>query len=160
MLLNNRTFSVQRVHDSLSERLTGNRKLRGVALGAGYFAPFQYEAWTRIPEVEIVAMYNRTQAKAAPIMARYGVPRYYANWKEMIDCEKPDFVDIITPPDTHEEMCRYAAERGAHIICQKPLAPNYEISRRIVEFACAAGVRFMVHENFRWQPWYRTIKRI
>jgi D-apiose dehydrogenase len=134
--------------------------MRGVAIGAGYFAPFQYEAWTRIPEVEIVAMSDRTEDKATPIMAKYGVPRYYPNWKDMIDREQPDFVDIITPPETHEDMCRYAAERGVHIICQKPLAPSYEISRSIVEFARAAGVRFMVHENFRWQPWYRAIKRI
>jgi len=136
------------------------RALKGVALGAGYFAPFQYEAWTRIPEVEIVALFNPTEDRAAPIMRQYGVPRYYADWKAMIDREKPDFVDIITPPDTHEDMCRYAAERGVHIICQKPLAPTCEISRRIVDVAQAAGVRFMVHENFRWQPWYRAIKRV
>ena len=43
---------------------TSSGRLKGVALGAGYFAPFQYEAWTRIPEVDIVAMYNRTEAKA------------------------------------------------------------------------------------------------
>jgi D-apiose dehydrogenase len=137
-----------------------SRKLKGVALGAGYFAPFQYEAWTRIPEVEIAALYNRTEARARPIMNQYGVARYYADWREMIDTERPDFVDIITPPETHEEMCAYAAGRGVHIICQKPLAPTYEASRRIVESAEAAGVRFMVHENFRWQPWYRTIKQI
>jgi predicted dehydrogenase len=134
--------------------------MRAVVLGAGYFAPFQYEAWTRIPEVTIVAMSDRSEDKAAPIMAKYGVPRFYPDWREMIDREKPDFVDIITPPETHEDMCRFAADRGVHIICQKPLAPSYEISRRIVEFARAAGVRFMVHENFRWQPWYRAIKRI
>ncbi len=134
--------------------------MRGVALGAGYFAPYHYEAWTRIPEAEIVAMFNPTEDRAAPIMARYGVPRYYGNWKEMIDREAPDFVDIITPPETHEEICRYAAERGVHVICQKPLAPTYDVSRRIVESASAAGVRLMVHENFRWQPWYRVIKQI
>lgn len=141
-------------------RGTGGRPLRGVALGAGYFAPFQYEAWTRIPEAEIVAIYNRTEERAAAIMAKYGVPRYYADWREMIDVERPDFVDIITPPETHAEMCRYIAERGAHIICQKPLAPTYEASQRIVDVAREAGVRFMVHENFRWQPWYRAIKQI
>jgi predicted dehydrogenase len=132
----------------------------GVGIGAGYFAPFHYEAWTRMPDVEIVAMCDRIEGKAAPIMAQHGIPRYYADWKAMIDHEQPDFVDIITPPDTHEEICRYAADRGVHIICQKPLAPSYEISRRIVELTRAAGVRFMVHENFRWQPWYRAIKRI
>jgi predicted dehydrogenase len=138
----------------------GRRRLKGVGLGAGYFAPFQYEAWTRIPEAEIAAIYNRTEDRARRIQREYDVPRYYGDWREMIDEEKPDFVDIITPPETHEEMCRYAAERGAHIICQKPLAPTYAESRRIVEFAAAAGVRFMVHENWRWQPWYRAIKRL
>jgi predicted dehydrogenase len=92
-------------------------------------------------------------------MAEYGIPAYYGDWREMIDREKPDFVDIITPPETHEEMCAYAAERGVHIICQKPLAPTFEECQRIVSHANEAGVRFMVHENFRWQPWYREIKR-
>ena len=135
-------------------------RLRGVAIGAGYFAPYQYEAWTRIPEVDIVAMSDSSETRAAAVLATYGVARSYSDWRAMIDREAPDFVDIITPPDTHEEMCRYAAERGVHVICQKPLAPAYETSRRIVELAREAGIRFMVHENFRWQPWYRAIKRV
>ena len=32
---------------------------------------------------------------------------------------RPDFVDIITPPETHEEICHYAAARGVNIVCQK-----------------------------------------
>jgi D-apiose dehydrogenase len=136
------------------------RKWKGVGIGAGYFAPFQYEAWARLPDVQITGIYNRTEERARALMAQYGIPRYYSDWKEMLDTEQPDFVDIITPPGTHEEMCAYAAERGIHIICQKPLAPTFDESRRIVEHAAAAGVRFMVHENFRWQPWYRTIKGI
>ncbi len=135
-------------------------RLKGVGIGAGYFAPFQYEAWTRIPEVEIAAVSNRTEEKARAIMADYGVPRYYDDWRQMLDRERPDFVDIITPPDTHEEICVAAAERGIHIICQKPLAPTLEAGQRIVDAAAAAGVRFMVHENWRWQPWYRTIKTL
>jgi predicted dehydrogenase len=134
--------------------------LPGVALGAGYFSRFQYEAWTRIPEVRITALYNRTEAKARALMEPFGIPTYYGDWREMIEREQPDFVDIITPPETHEEICAYAAGKGVSIICQKPLAPSLEASRRIVETARAAGVRFMVHENWRWQPWYRKIKEI
>ena len=136
------------------------KRLKGVGIGAGYFSRFQYEAWTRIPEVEITAICDRSEEKARPMMTEFGIPRYYSDWRSMIDEEKPDFVDIITPPGTHEEMCAYAAERGVHIICQKPLAPDLAACRRIVANARAAGVRFMVHENFRWQPWYRKIKEI
>ena len=136
------------------------KRLKGVAMGAGYFSRFQYEAWSRIPEVELAAIYNRTEEKARTMMERFGILRYYGDWREMIDRERPDFADIITPPETHEEMCAYAASRGVHIICQKPLAPDFETSRRIVETARASGVRFMVHENWRWQPWYRKIREI
>src|SRR4030095_6340107 len=121
--------------------MSNSRRLRGVGIGAGYFAPFQYEAWTRIPEVNIVAIYNRTESRARAVMNDFGIPKYYPDWKEMLDVERPDFVDVITPPDTHQEMCAFAAERGIHIICQKPLAPTLADSRRIVESVDAAGVR-------------------
>lgn len=134
--------------------------LKGVLIGAGYFARFQYEAWSRIPEVKIVATCDLSEDKARTLMGKFGITHYYADWKQMIDHEQPDFVDVITPPATHEEICAFAAERGVHIICQKPLAPNLEACKRIVDKAVKSGVRFMVHENFRWQPWYRKIKEI
>jgi predicted dehydrogenase len=135
-------------------------KLKGVAIGAGYFSRFQYEAWTRIPEVEIAALSNRDLDRARPLMEEYSVPRHYADYREMLDEEKPDFVDIITPPETHLEMCREAGERGIHVICQKPLAPTFDEAKRIVAEADEAGIRFMVHENWRFQPWHREIRRL
>ena len=129
-------------------------------MGAGYFSRFQSEAWTRIPEVEMTAICDHIESKARDLMSAYNVPRYYAAWQEMIETEKPDFIDIVTPPATHEQICAFAAERGVHIVCQKPLAPTYDSSRAIVENAAKARVRFMVHENWRWQPWYRKIREI
>lgn len=138
------------------------KKLRGVCLGAGYFSRFQYEAWARIPEVEIVALANRDVAKARETAARHGIPRAYA-WTDlavMLDTEQPDFIDIITPPETHLTAVRLAAARGIAIICQKPLAPTWDECVAVVETARRADVRFMVHENFRWQPWYRELRRL
>lgn len=136
------------------------KRVRGVALGAGYFSHFQYEAWTRIPEVEIVALSNRSRERGEEVQKKYGVPRLYSDWKEMIDAEKPDFVDVITPPETHLEVCEFAAKRKIAIICQKPIAPTEEESLKVVKVAREAKVPFMVHENFRWQPWHREIKQL
>jgi len=135
-------------------------KLKGVCIGAGYFSHFQYEAWQRIPEFEIVAFSNRDQTKAAEITAKFGLKKCYASYREMFDTEKPDFVDVITPPPSHQEICAEAARRGIHIICQKPLGPSVAVAREIVANAAAAKVHFMVHENFRFQPWHREIKRL
>jgi predicted dehydrogenase len=136
------------------------KKLKGVCIGAGYFSHFQYEAWRRIPEVEIVAFSNRDVTKGAEITAKFGIEKCYSDYREMFDVEKPDFVDIITPPSSHQEICAEAARRGIDIICQKPLGPSVEVAREIVANAAQAGVRFMVHENFRFQPWHREIKRL
>ncbi len=132
-------------------------KLKGACIGAGYFSHFQYEAWQRIPEVELVAFSNRDPVKAAAVSERFGLSRLYVDYREMLDKEKPDFVDVITPPPSHAEICREAARRGIHVICQKPLAPTWQEARDIVENAARAGIRFMVHENFRFQPWHRQL---
>lgn len=137
------------------------RRLRGVCLGAGYFSRFQYEAWARLPGVEIVAVVNRDVAKARAAAAQHRIPRAAA-WSDLaavLDSERPDFVDIITPPETHLEAVRLAAARGIAVICQKPIAPTYTECEAVVATARRAGVRFMVHENFRWQPWYREMRR-
>lgn len=133
---------------------------KAVAIGAGYFSHFHYEAWQRIPEVEITAFCNRNMDRAKPILEKYSIPRHYKNYREMLEKEKPDFVDIITLPPTHLEMCKVAADLGIHIICQKPLAPTFREAKDIVEYTSTAGVRFMVHENWRFQPWHREIKRL
>jgi predicted dehydrogenase len=134
--------------------------MRGVTVGCGYFSRFQHEAWSRIPEVEIVAVCDLVEDKARAVQNQFGIANRYTDWMQLIEREEPDFIDIITPPPTHEEMCAFAASRGIHTICQKPLAPTLEEAARIVETAEAAGVRLMVHENFRWQPWYRKIKEL
>ena len=123
--------------------------LTGAIIGAGYFAQFQYEAWTRIPEVKIVAASNRTVSKAEEKCAQYKIPRAYRDWKEMIEQEKPDFVDIITPPDTHLEICEYLAERDIHMICQKPLAQTYEESEAIGRVAASTDAR-TTSGSMRW----------
>ena len=152
------TYTLRRVN--ASHPSVPGRRLRGVAIGAGYFASFHYDAWARIPDVEIVAVHDLDASRAQRVRDRHGLQRVADDWRAMIEEERPDFVDIITPPAVHEEMCAFAAARGVHIVCQKPLAPTLDEARRLVASADSAGVRLMVHENFRWQPWYRAARRV
>ncbi len=136
-------------------------KLKGVGIGAGYFSQFHYDAWKRIPQVEITAVCDVEGSKAEDTGKKYAIPQSYTDFREMFAKEKPDFVDVITPPETHLEICQTAAaERSIAIICQKPLAPTFEEAKQIVSSCKKAGVPFMVHENFRFQPWHREIKHL
>lgn len=135
-------------------------KLRGVAVGSGYFSPYHFDAWQRIGPAEIVALCSLDTAQARQIGDKFGIANIYGDVATMLEREKPDFIDIITPPQTHAALVGLAAERGVHILCQKPLAPTMQDARAIVNMAAAAGVRLMVHDNFRFQPWHREARRL
>ena len=135
-------------------------KIRVATVGAGYFSQFQYEAWQRLPDVDLVAVCNRTEAKARQIAETYGIPQVFTDLAEMLDRTKPDLVDIITPPVTHLESIRLAAARRIPIVCQKPFCQTVEEAEQAVSAAAATETLLVVHENFRFQPWYGEAKRL
>lgn len=135
-------------------------KLTGVMIGAGFFARLQAEGWRRIPGAEIVAVADPLVEKAREFAAQWQIPRVYADAEAMLEAERPDFVDIVTRPDARLSLVRLAASRGVHVICQKPMAPTWDECVAMVETCRAAGVRLLMHENWRWQPWYREIKKL
>jgi predicted dehydrogenase/kynurenine formamidase len=134
--------------------------LKGVAVGAGYFSQFHFDAWSRIDDVELTAICDVDHEAAIRASESHGIPNVYSDFVKMLETEQPDFVDIITRPDSHLRLTREAAKRGIAVICQKPLAPSYEEAKELVETAKSANIPLMVHENFRFQPWYREIRRM
>ena len=128
---------------------------KGGMIGCGFFAQNHIEAWRRIPNVEIVAASDVSIERA-----RAAAGRAYTSAEEMLKVEDLDFVDIVTRSTTHLELVSLAAERGLAIICQKPMAPDWETACRMVEVAESHRVRFMMHDNWRWQAWYRAVAGI
>jgi len=133
---------------------------KGVIAGAGFFAGFQAEAWTRIPGARIVAVADPIEEKGRQFAERWQIPAVYQDAETMLQKEKPDFIDIATRPDTHLPLVELAARHETHVICQKPMAPSWRECLSMVEGCHQAGVRLLIHENWRWQPWYREIRRL
>ncbi|MDX2031152.1 MAG: Gfo/Idh/MocA family oxidoreductase [Blastocatellia bacterium] len=134
--------------------------LRGAIIGAGYFAGFQAEAWQRLSDVEIVAVADPMIERAREFGARFGISRVYDGAEAMLARERLDFVDIATRPDAHGALAQLAASRQISVICQKPMAESWPACTAMVETCRTAGVRLLMHENWRWQAWYREIKRL
>lgn len=134
--------------------------MKGTLIGAGFFARFQAEAWRRLSGVELVAVADVAPGRAREFASNHGISRSYESVEAMLDAEQPDFVDIATRPDTHLELTRLAAGRGVHVICQKPMSPSMADNVAMCEACEAAGVRLLIHENWRWQPWYREARQI
>ena len=129
--------------------------------GCGFWSQFQLGAWTEIEGVECVALYNRTVSKAEKLAQRFNVPRVYGNPEELLRKEKIDFVDIITDVDTHAKFVELAVKHGIkNVICQKPMAPDYETARHMVKICRDAGVNYYIHENYRWEAPIRRFKEV
>jgi predicted dehydrogenase len=134
--------------------------LRVGTIGAGYFARFHHEAWQRLGHARLTAICDTDLAKATEAALPSGA-KAYDDAGQMLAKAKLDIVDIATPPATHLALVEAAlAHPPAVIVCQKPLAPSLAEAEKIVALAEAADVPLVVHENFRFQPWYREIKRV
>jgi predicted dehydrogenase len=137
------------------------KELKFAVLGCGFWSKFQIGAWSELDGVDLVAVYNRTLSKAQKIADYFKVPRVYENPEELFIKEQLDFVDIITDVDTHALFVEMAVKHGIkHIICQKPMAPDFETAKRMVKVCNKAGVKLYIHENYRWQAPVRRFKKI
>ncbi len=135
--------------------------LKYAVFGCGFWAKYQIGAWSEIEGVELVALYNRTLVKAQNLAKMFHVPHVYDNAEELLRHEKLDFVEIITDVDTHALFTELAVKHGVkNIICQKPMAPDFETARRMVSMCREAGVNLYIHENYRWQAPVRRFREI
>lgn len=137
-----------------------HRPLRVAVAGAGYFCQFQLDGWRRIPRVELVGISNRDEAKARALAEQYGVPRTFSAVQPMLDATAPDLLDIVTPPVTHFEYVGAAVERRVAVVCQKPFGRTHAEAARIAALARDAGIALAVHENFRFMPHFREMRRL
>ncbi len=135
-------------------------ELRFAVLGAGFWARFQIAAWKELQGVRCAALYNRTRAKAEALARETGIPAVYDDLDELLRCERPDFIDIITDPSTHRRFVLSAAARRIPVICQKPMATSLDEADEMVRACREAGVTFLVHENWRWQRPIREVRSV
>jgi D-apiose dehydrogenase len=132
---------------------------RVVMIGAGYWAQFQVEGW-RDAGAPLRAIANRHVENAQALARRYGVPKCYGDIASMLDAERPTLVDVVLPPVAQEPAVRAAIERGIPTICQKPFGIDLAQAEAMTAMAAAAGVPLVVHENFRFAPWFRELRRL
>ncbi|MEP6824423.1 MAG: Gfo/Idh/MocA family oxidoreductase [Ramlibacter sp.] len=134
------------------------RPLRIGMVGAGMVSSFHLSAWQRVSEfAHVVAICDLDSAKAAEHSRIFAIPGVWSDLDAMLDHERLDAIDVLTPPSAHARACLAAAQRGIAILCQKPLAPTLEEARTLAVLL-GERCRIMVHENWRFRPHYRQVE--
>jgi len=130
---------------------------RVAVAGTGFFSQFHYDAWSRL-DVDVVGICSLDHDAATSVAAGFPDCQVFDDFSQMLDAISPDLVDIVTPPPTHLEFVTQALRRGVAVVCQKPFCGSLEGAEKAVGVAAETGVPLIVHENFRFQPWYAEIK--
>ncbi len=133
-------------------------RLKVAVVGTGYFSQFHFDAWARCPEVDLVGVCSLDTKAASKVGVKYDMP-VFSDADQMLAEVEADLFDIITPPPTHPEIIRMAIASGTDAVCQKPFCGTLETAKEVVELIGQSGISVVVHENFRFQPWYGAIAK-
>lgn len=104
--------------------------------------------------VQLHGIASRSLDKARAAAAEVGIPRAYGSYEELLDDPAIDVVYVPLPNHLHAEWTRKAADRGKHVLCEKPLAPTAAEARAVVDYCRAKGVKLM--DGFMWPHHPRT----
>jgi len=118
-----------------------NARLRVGVVGVGYLGKFHAKIYAAMPEVELVGVVDSDPAIARKVAAEHGCQAYDGADALL---GQVDAVSIVVPTVHHLRVARPFLEQGVHMLMEKPLAPNLDEARTLVDLAETAGVIFQV----------------
>lgn len=112
------------------------------------------------PAIEVVAVADPDSAGRAKALQRTGARRGYADYREMLDRERPQLVSVAPRwTDQHHAMVSAALAAGAHVYCEKPIARTLAEADELLLLAERAGRKMTVAHQSRLAPSTLHFKR-
>src|SRR5260370_28639002 len=92
-------------------------------IGSQFQADIHAASFQIMPhEAEVVAIASPTPGNAAALAKRFGIPRVFTDYREMLKERDIEMITISAPNNLHAQMTKDIAAAGKHIVCEKPLA--------------------------------------
>ncbi|PZD97482.1 gfo/Idh/MocA family oxidoreductase [Paenibacillus sambharensis] len=135
-------------------------KIKVAVIGCGSISKYRH-----IPEyaansnVELIAFCDIVAERSQHFADEYNA-KAYTDYKELLEKEKPDAVSVCLPNALHAPVSIAAANAGAHVLVEKPMAATEEESLAMIEAAKANNVFLMVGHNQRLMPPHVKAKQI
>ncbi|GGI44458.1 putative dehydrogenase [Agromyces flavus] len=137
-------------------------RLRVAMVGNGFMGAAHSQGWRVAPrffdlplQPTMDVLVGRDPGRAGEAAAKWGWGEVSTDWREVVERDDIDVVDIVTPGDSHAEIAIAALEAGKHVLCEKPLANSTveaEAMTRAAEAASARGIRSMLGFTYRRVP--------
>lgn len=134
------------------------KPLRIAMVGAGWVTQYHLPAWqAMLDRAEVVAISDPDIETARRRAREFGVPAVFQDAEAMLAGVGIDALDICAPREFHADLVRLGARHGLPVLCQKPLAMDLDSATDLVA-EVEGRVPLMVHENWRFRPYYRRLR--
>jgi predicted dehydrogenase len=100
----------------------------------------------------LLALMGRSLNRVKIFAAKYKVKHYYDSVRKLIDNPELDAVYVVTPNYQHHQHTMLAAERGLHILCEKPMAAKFEDAEEMLKVCNRYNVKLMIGNMMRFHP--------
>lgn len=130
-------------------------------VGHGYFGAIHARAWQRVDEVCLNGLVGIEHKATHAFAAQHEIPSVHDSVVALAAHVQPDIVDIVSPPETHATLIRECVISGVPwVVCQKPFCSDLAESEALLSEIASSKTTVIVHENFRFQPWYQEIEAL
>jgi predicted dehydrogenase len=135
---------------------------RVAVIGTGFIAVQKhFPAWQKARgAAKVVALCDVDLERGKKVAQEAGVARAYDNLETLLETERPDIVDICTPPRTHASVACTALASGAHTLIEKPMAMSSEECDSILSAAETAGRKVCVAHSDLFYPAFRKARAL
>ncbi len=128
-------------------------KMRACVIGdgnQGMYGHSMHLAWATREDVEVVGLADPNEETRAKASASAKAQRTYADYREMLEKEKPELV-VVGPRFTihHKEYLLACAAVGAHGFMEKPVSHDLAEADAMVQAVEAKNLKWAVAYNFR-----------
>ncbi|MFA6187609.1 MAG: Gfo/Idh/MocA family oxidoreductase [Phycisphaerae bacterium] len=145
--------------------MKNKKRLKVAVIGAGARGMYSYgEFFRQHPEkAEVVAIAEPRDYFRNEMVRRHNIrsENVFTDWKQLLDAPKMADIIIIASTDRqHTAPAICAAEKGYHILLEKPIAPTASECIKIINTVQKKGVIFAVCHVLRYAPFFKAIKNI
>ena len=130
----------------------GKPPVTACLVGCGMIAETHLEILGRMKNARILALCDSNREAVRKLAQRFKILHTYDDAGVMLDVERPRVLHVLTPPHSHAQLAAAAAERGCHVLVEKPMAVDAAEARRMAELAEKHGVQLCVNHNHLYDP--------
>lgn len=124
-------------------------KIRVLVLGTGSMAANHARLFAADPRVSVVAAADIDAARAKAFSAKHGIETSFGSLEAALGWGQFDAATNVTPDPMHHPTTMKLIAAGKHVLCEKPLAENFELADEMASAAEKAGVVNMVNLSYR-----------